>query len=131
VTGVQTCALPICQIQNQKMIPSPAGQIAVTRWHTIPDHYPDVELDAFVVMPNHIHGILVLTGKTDFTTILGRVMNAYKGAVTAAIRASSNTKIIVWQSRYHDHIIRNGDELNRIRLYVANNPANWNGDRYG
>jgi putative transposase len=109
---------------------TPLGAIAATCWDTIPSHYPDVDLDAFVVMPNHIHGILVLTGATSFKTVLGRVVNGYKGAVTARIRKLGNENQVVWQSRYHDHIIRNERGLNNIRAYIATNPARWQQDRY-
>jgi putative transposase len=83
-------------------------------------------LDTFVVMPNHIHGILVLLGNdATFKTVLGRVINAYKGAVTARIRKKTDSHLIVWQSRYHDHIIRDEQDLNRLREYVQNNPSRW------
>ena len=109
---------------------SAAGDIAAACWHTIPDHYPDVELDAFVVMPNHVHGTLVLTGASDFTTYLGRVVNAYKGAVTARIRQQQDTDMKVWQGRYHDHIIRDERGLHYIRHYILNNPAKWAEDTF-
>jgi REP element-mobilizing transposase RayT len=67
---------------------SQAVDIAVACWQTIPNHYPAIELDAFVVMPNnHVHGILMLDGNwKQFKTVVGRVINGYKGAVTARIR---------------------------------------------
>jgi REP element-mobilizing transposase RayT len=65
------------EVVNQTMRLTAAGMMAQECWFAIPDHYPDVELDAFVVMPNHVHGILVLIGdSTRFKTILGRVINA-------------------------------------------------------
>ncbi len=112
------------EIRGNDIHTNPNGDIAVACWDGIPQHYPDVDLDAFVVMPNHIHGILMLTGTTDFKTLLGRVVNAYKGAVTARIRTQyPNT--VVWQRSFHDHIIRNERSLNKLREYVATNPARW------
>ncbi|MCI0711650.1 MAG: transposase [Chloroflexi bacterium] len=105
-----------------------AGEIAAVCWNVIPDHYPDIELDAFVVMPNHVHGIIVFAGQSDFKTILGRVINGYKGAVTARIR-QHQPDLIIWQSRYYDHIIRSEDSLNRLRAYVEENPARWEEDK--
>jgi REP element-mobilizing transposase RayT len=108
---------------------SQAGDIAMACWHIIPNHYPAVELDAFVVMPNHIHGILVLDGDgKQFKTVLGRVINGYKGAVTARIREQIDSNLVAWQGRYHDHIIRDERGLNLIRAYVENNPAKWSND---
>ena len=115
-------------IQDGEMHLNAKGDIAAARWDAIPQHYPDVELDAFVVMPNHVHGILVLTGASDFKTYLGRVINAYKGAVTARIRKNI-PNLRVWQGRYHDHIIRNEPALNYIRAYVAYNPQVWDRDK--
>ena len=114
-------------IINGTMVLSDLGQIASLRWESIPQHYPDLELDAFVIMPNHIHGIVcIMDGK--FHTVLGRVINAYKGAVTAQIRQQSASDMVIWQSRYHDHIIRNEIDLNRIREYISHNPSKWEED---
>jgi len=116
--------------KNEEMYLSNAGTIASKRWHGIPKHYLDVELDAFVVMPNHIHGIIVLTGDSNFKTYLGRIINAYKGAVTARIRKMADAEIVVWQSRYHDRIVRNERELNAIRQYILYNPVSWAKDEF-
>jgi len=116
-------------ITDQQMQHTPAGDIAVECWYSIPNHYPDVSLDAFIVMPNHIHGILCLDGDKDgFKTVLGRVINGYKGAVTSRLRGHLGEPIVVWQSRYHDAIIRDENSLNHIRAYVENNPLSWSDD---
>lgn len=107
-----------------------AGEIAYGYWQQIIDHYEDVDLDGFVVMPNHIHGIVVLQGSTGtFKTVLGRVINGYKGAITAKIRLV-NPDIVVWQTRYHDHIIWDEQELKVIRGYIENNASKWAEDRF-
>ncbi|MEP7286896.1 MAG: hypothetical protein ABI947_14155 [Chloroflexota bacterium] len=127
-----------------EMIRSVEGQMAHDYWHTIPDHFPMVELDGFVVMPNHIHGILVL-GETappqhrgqpieSFGTpvlrSLSTVIRSYKSIVTRTSRAITGSEGIVWQGRFHDHIIRHEDDLHRIQQYVANNPARWHDDTF-
>lgn len=112
------------------MNPSLIGEIASQCWLDIPNHYPDVDLDVFVIMPNHVHGILLLTGATPFKTRLGRVLNAYKGAVTARVRAQGLVEGQIWQSRYHDHIIRDERSLQYIRKYVHYNPGLWEQDRF-
>jgi putative transposase len=108
------------------------GQIAETFWNSIPQHYPTVELDAFVAMPNHVHGILLLTGDVtdEQRPTLGHVIGSYKAIVTRTIRQQTGTQQVVWQKRYHDHIIRNADSLKRIRQYVLHNPALWQQDTF-
>ena len=116
-------------ITDGNMCLSAAGDIAAACWRSIPQHYPAVELDAFVIMPNHVHGILFLHGDSGaFKTILGRVINAYKGAVTARIRSTQSDDGLVWQGRYHDHIIRDPESLSRIQQYVEKNPLLWSED---
>jgi REP element-mobilizing transposase RayT len=105
---------------------SSIGRIVDACWDGITTHYSDVRLGDYVIMPNHIHGILYLMGNdTQFKTLLGRVINAYKGAVTARIRKLEQSKQIVWQSRYYDHIIRDDIDELRIRTYIQNNVAKW------
>jgi putative transposase len=116
-------------IENDQMMLSVAGHVTELCWTSIPHHYTDVCLGDFVVMPNHIHGILYLLGEdSSFKTLIGRVINAYKGAVTARIRKLNQTKQIVWQSRYYDHIIRDDIDELRIRTYIQNNIGKWADD---
>jgi putative transposase len=118
-------------IENGEMTLNAKGEIAAECWQAIPKHYPDVDLDVYVVMPNHVHGIVIIQGEnTVFKTVLGRVINAYRGAVTAKIRKLTKSKVIVWQGRYHDHIIRNEAGLNHIRNYVHHNPESWEKDLF-
>jgi len=121
-----------------------AGEIVAERWFALPDHHLGIELDAFVVMPNHVHGIIVLVGTTpalsalDGTnaddagivpTVLGTVVGSYKSGVTRRIREALNEpELRLWQTRYHDHIIQNESELHRFREYVVANPSKWGDD---
>ncbi len=133
---------------------SAAGEIVQQCWVAIPEHFLSIELDAFVVMPNHIHGILVLQTNVDdgrggvvgndstvsqqsgalfgrpLPGALSTVIRSYKSIVTRTIRAMTNSEIIVWQGRYHDHIIRNEADLNTIRQYVVTNPVRWQEDTF-
>jgi REP element-mobilizing transposase RayT len=135
---------------NGVMILNAAGTIAEQFWVTIPDHFPHIETDLFVVMPNHVHGILLLTDMTDSTRTrhcrvpteqpkteafglpvkgsLSTVVRSYKSIVTREIRRATQSQIVVWQGRYHDHVIRNEHDLNQIREYIVNNPAKWRED---
>ncbi len=184
---------------------SEIGQMAEKFWHEIPQHFPFVELDAFVVMPNHIHGIITIAktdsdrkivdgvdgggngdgigdgygggdgngdGNGDGDTVetqnfaslqqqrqqqqqqppiqpsnvlsetnpqpknkfgpqsknLASIIRGYKIGVTKnAIKIHGDW---AWQSRYHDHIIRDEKSYNRIKQYIINNPKNWNNDKF-
>lgn len=134
-------------INKSEMVSGALGEIASKCWFKIPDHFPSVELDAFIVMPNHVHGILVLQTTTDTPQInpistvgtrysasaqpqLGKIINAYKGAVTRFAKQAGLFRDPIWQSRYHDHIIRDEKALNYIRHYVHDNLARWETDKF-
>lgn len=166
------------EINNEIMVLSPTGIIADILWNEIPNHAKHVELGDFVVMPNHIHGILILdkpNGRNDETkngrnvgtnvealhatslqspqppqpqqtpiksqtknekmaeispksNSVSTVIRSYKSAVTKhANRLGFENG---WQSRFHDHIIRNDVEYQRISDYIINNPRNWTDDKF-
>jgi putative transposase len=135
-------------IDNGRMIQNHAGRIIEQSWLAIPDHFLSVVLDEFVVMPNHVHGILIIDDNDNIRAThasplqiksnsntgpkpgsVGAVVGAFKSATTKQInQARSTPGAKVWQRNYHDRIIRNDDELNRIREYIINNPANWDSD---
>jgi REP element-mobilizing transposase RayT len=119
------------------------GEIAQRCWEEIPGHFPSVELDAFVVMPNHIHAILVVLGRgtacrAPTTEQFGRpivgsiptIVRTYKSAATRRINALRATAgVSVWQRNYYEHLIRTQRELQSIREYILGNPAHWSEDR--
>ncbi|MCX6785685.1 MAG: transposase [Candidatus Komeilibacteria bacterium] len=140
------------EINNCKMKYSPIGLIARKFWLEIPKHYPFIELAEFIVMPNHVHGIIIIN---DFKSVethncaslqkisnihprhynkfglqsknLAAIIRAYKSTVKKY--ANEHDIEFNWQPRYYEHIIRDNDELNRIREYIKNNPLNWKTDR--
>ncbi len=179
------------KIYNAKMELSNVGVLADVFWHEIKNHTENIELDAFVVMPNHIHGILIIDnpyridengnpikngdtpGNTEhnagddggndggckaracpgskqshspghnpshgqspgarrFQNIgknsLSSTLGSYKSAVTK--HAHRLGYYIKWQERFHDHLIRNDTEYQRIKKYIHNNPKNWNNDKF-
>jgi len=145
------------QVQADTMVLNIAGEIAAARWLALPEHHFGIELDAFVVMPNHVHGIIVLVGTTQASSgvassgtttpadrvsktagraptssgSLGAVVGSYKSGVTRRIRESRNDPALqIWQGRYHDHIIRSESALVKIQRYVTNNPAQWQEDTF-
>jgi putative transposase len=128
-----------------------AAIITQTIWEQIPVQFPFVELDEFVVMPDHIHGIIIIHETQDpvgtrliaclqdpnqkpggfagnqnpmFHQNLSRIVRWFKGRCTFEIRKSDST--FEWQSNYHEHIIRNTDAYERICQYIRDNPKNWN-----
>lgn len=130
------------EIVNGKMKLSAIGRLIEKFWFEIPRKYSYIKLDAFVVMPNHIHGIIIIdkpdttveTPKLGVSTngkkwkpgVLGVIINQYKRMCT--IRARKIDPGFAWQSRYYDHIIRDDNSLENITNYIDNNPANWIND---
>lgn len=153
------------EIENNKMVLSKQGILADVLWYEIQHHAKNIDLDEFVVMPNHIHGILILNGnggndgkdqkdddsvetrhalslqqphssatvgqkrfqnqgKNSVSSIIG----SYKSAVTK--HANRLRLKFVWQTRFHEHIIRNAVEYHRIKNYIANNPTKWKEDKF-
>jgi putative transposase len=120
-------------IINDEMQSTPAGIIAQNCWHEIINHTHDIELGEFVVMPNHIHGILKLCDNVSerYQTRINSVssiIGSYKSAVTKHAHLSGLE--MAWQPRFHDHIIRNEQEYARIANYIKSNPGNWEDDRF-
>ena len=128
------------EIVNGEMRLNDIGRVAHRMWEEIPTHFPQVGIDAWVVMPNHIHGVIVIAGPPVEAThasplqrpagppkrSIGAIVGSYKSAVSKRINAMRGTPgAPVWQRNYYDHIIRNEAALNRIRQYIADNPARW------
>ncbi|MBS1944618.1 MAG: transposase [Bacteroidetes bacterium] len=120
-----------------------AGQIVQDVWYGLPDHYPHVQLDAWVIMPNHVHGIIVLvdapvgagfkpapTGASTTRHGLPEIVRALKTFSSRQInvlRGTPGTKL--WQRNYWERIIRDEPEHHRIRAYIRENPSQWERDR--
>jgi len=137
-------------IINGRMQLSEIGHLANKYWSEIPKHFPFVELDSFVVMPNHVHGIVIINKPNDeryvetqnFASLPSESRNKFgpqSKNLASIIRGfkigvTKNARIInadfAWQSRYYDHIIRNDESLFRIRDYIKNNPLKWMKDKF-
>jgi REP element-mobilizing transposase RayT len=143
-------------VVNGEMRPNQFGEILLKWWNELPDYYPPVELDEFILLPNHMHGIIVITnvgtgssrtdggqnGRQDAcptdssrrSTLpeertLGQLVGYFKFQVTKEInqvRDAGYAKVL--QRDYYEHIIRNEREWNAIAKYICDNPANWNAD---
>jgi len=145
------------EINNDEMFLSEIGKIANQCWKEIPDHFPFVKLGEFVVMPNHVHCIIVIDKKDDGrfsksyvgtqnlaslhaskqnslnkfgpqTKNLGSIIRGFKIGVTKKARKIRTD--FQWQARYYDHIIRDQESFNNISEYIRNNPSQWKEDRF-
>ena len=149
------------EIVDKQFIATEIGTLAEKFWMEIPQHFPYIELGNFVVMPNHVHGILIIdknvktlqcnvsenespvetlhcnvsTNKNEQMAnispksgTISTILRSYKSVVT------KNARFIHaefgWQPRFHDHIIRNAPEWERIQTYIENNPMNWKEDKF-
>lgn len=138
-------------------------RVTETHWRKIPQHFPNVVIDEWIVMPNHLHGIIIITDVAHKSEIfppsklsvnmmenrkdasplnddlgnvtplppdsLGAMIGNFKSVTTRRINAIRRTQgAPVWQRNYYEHIVRNEKEMERIREYIVNNPANWESD---
>lgn len=108
------------------------GRIIYDSWEWLGQQYAYVDLYEWVIMPNHFHGIIVIDdrrggSRTALTQKpLGRLVGAFKTVSSKQInKLRDNPGCPVWQRNYYEHVIRNDDDLNRIREYIINNPMQW------
>jgi len=114
------------------------GKIVDKCWDDLPNHYPHIELDTFVIMPNHIHGIIMLhddvgaglkpapTRKRHGLPEIVRAFKTFSSRHINQIRDTTGTP--VWQRNYYEHVIRDETSLNDIRQYIIDNPLRWEND---
>jgi len=136
-------------IIDEKMVLNEYGKIVDKCCEKIPEHFPHVELDEYIIMPNHIHGIINICGGTTpcrgtacraptyewfgkpVRGSLSTIIRSFKSAVTRQINMIHNTPAKqLWQRNYYDHVIRDAIELYKIREYIVYNPAKWEEDEY-
>lgn len=111
------------EIVDNKMLLNDMGICVETALHEL---VPSILLDAFVIMPNHVHAIIAIVETSVRTVPLGNLVRQFKGKSTFLINQSRKTSgIPVWQRGYYDHIVRNESDLHRIREYIENNPVQW------
>lgn len=148
------------EIINNQMLSSPAGKIAESCWRNIACYSPLINLHDFIVMPNHLHGIIQLVGAPfiapNSETMLeedmgqgtinqgaiklgainraptvGEIVRRFKARCSWEINRTLQMQgVPVWQRNYHEHIIRNESALIAISDYVRTNPLRWIEDRY-
>ncbi|MCG6534874.1 MAG: transposase, partial [Syntrophales bacterium LBB04] len=108
-----------------------------TVWDALPSHYPQVRLDAFAIMPNHIHAIVALPPAPvgaqfiapNSAIAVGEIVREFKARCTHTINQMRNTRgVSVWQRNYYEHIIRDEADYTRIAEYIYTNPQRWTSD---
>jgi putative transposase len=136
-------------IEKGNMILSETGLIARDSWMAIPSHFPNTLLDEFIIMPDHIHGIIIIKravespnlgvstesiSRTNMSVMktgnpywksksIGSIINQYKRICTIITKTKGLD--LIWQTLYYDRIIRNSNEFQRIKKYIRNNPVVW------
>ena len=127
-------------IQNGTMAVNDYGQTVADAWLWLEQQYPYVKLDTWVVMPNHFHGIIIITDcrggsrtapteKSRPIKPIGRLVGAFKTVSTKHINKLRITPgALIWQRNYYEHVVRNEDDLNSIGEYIINNPSQWDVD---
>ena len=111
------------------------AEMVATVWNDLPHHYSGVDVDAFVIMPNHVHGIVMLSAGQPRgvapTLSFPDVVHRFKSLTTARCRRRAAREGWppfagrLWQRNYYEHVIRDEGEMNRVREYIVNNPADW------
>ncbi|MEN9973895.1 MAG: hypothetical protein RIS20_2242 [Bacteroidota bacterium] len=131
------------EIKNRHLTMSPIGEIAKACWLEIEAHFPNVHLREFIVMPDHMHGVIVidksvirnendlLLKENRFQNIgsqsISSIVGSYKSAVSRKSRLINPA--FGWQSRFHDRVVRSSTELARIENYISKNVENYNKKR--
>ena len=118
------------EIIDNEMHLSDTGQAVQWIWNAIPERYSNVELDQYVIMPNHIYSIVVLNpfeGAIYCAPTLGSILRTFKALATRYIRAAGASDF-AWQRDFYDHISRAERNLDHIRQYIIDNPARWTED---
>lgn len=144
------------EIGNGEMVLNDAGLMIEHQWQKLIVRFDKIKLHEFIVMPNHLHGILEINRRGDpcdrplhhqsnpgdhkdrpygtFSGSVGRIMQAFKSITTheyiGGVKQFGWPAFPgqLWQRNYYEHIIRNDEELDEIREYIRNNPKNWDND---
>lgn len=117
------------EVTDGKMQRNATGQLTHEHILKIPSFYENVDIDYFVVMPNHLHIIVIISDMPNIKRYsLDHIIGNFKGGVTRNFHKKHDA--ILWQRSFHEHIIRDETDLNRLRQYILYNPAKWAEDRY-
>jgi len=133
-------------VQDGKFIPNDAGKMVEYSWFDLPNHNSNIELGEFIVMPNHVHGIIIIVGAGSQPALIqeraglepaptkhgiSEIIRQFKTFSARRINRMNNISgARFWQRNYYEHVIRDECDLSRIREYIINNPRYWERDEY-
>jgi REP element-mobilizing transposase RayT len=121
-------------VRQGQVFLSPVGQIVAEEWEKIPRDHPRVTLDEWVIMPDHMHGLLIFQGEMPgepdkprhlLAQSLGVVIGQFKSEATKRIWRNLKQRSFAWQPRFYDSIVRDLTHLENLRAYIRANPARW------
>ncbi len=116
-------------VANGEMRLNELGRIVDWAWRNLPPHFPSIRLDAYVVMPNHLHAVLVIASAGG--AALPAIVGTFKSHSTRAANLQRRVdNVPLWQDGYHDRIVRDDADLARIRADIMKDPARWEQDEY-
>jgi len=119
-------------ISGESVVLSPEGETVRSEWIALPERFSRLVLDEFVIMPNHLHGVLAFVGPAGGASpspTLSEVIGAFKSISTIKVnRLLRRRGVPLWQRSYHEHILRIGEDLGKIRRYIFENPLMWSLD---
>jgi putative transposase len=130
---------------DAKLVPSRLGQIIRECWIAIPKHFSQADLHDFVIMPNHLHGVVAIkplvgaqhrcalpagNSKSDVKPgSLGAILRSFKAIVARRAHGELGWKGPIWQRNYFERVLRDGREFSDASSYIAENPTKWEWDR--
>lgn len=128
------------RVRESSVVLNDLGRVVKNAWELIPDHFNEFELDSYVIMPNHLHGIIHIQNEKHYKDLtynqfqqptrksVSTVIQAFKATVTREARKESMA-YHVWQRNFYEHVIRTDKELYKCQEYIQNNPLKWTLDR--
>ncbi|TVR13291.1 MAG: transposase [Phormidium sp. GEM2.Bin31] len=123
------------KIEHRKIFLNPAGELIQTFWQQLPQQFSNIALDSFILMPNHLHGIIQIQDKpTPTPKTIGDILAAFKSKTThhyiIGVRQNHWPPFPgkLWQRNYYERVIRDNRELDHIRQYIQDNPLKWDED---
>ena len=130
------------EVKDRATFLNELGQLVVSEWLRTPVVRPQAVLDQYVVMPNHVHAMIAIEdsrrGVSPYARPIFRSPSQTVGAIVRGFKSATTRRIneirgtagrMIWQRNYYEHVVRNDNELARIREYIANNPLQWSLDR--
>jgi len=137
--------ITICTLNRDKLLGrivdgqvalNDSGRAVLSVWDDLTSRFPMIETDAFVIMPNHVHGIIIVgaqfiapfEGSMNRAPTLGEIVRFFKAVCTRVIRINHHANFS-WQRNYYEHVIRDNNSLKLIREYIVTNPLRWELDR--